>query len=71
MGKLKELLLGSRPQQIDRDAMIEQQINDEYDRCSELHSSWRSGERNPLNESIKESTAFIVPPFEILSSLFF
>ncbi len=54
MGKLKDLLLGSRPQQIDRDAMIEQQINDEYDRCSELHSSWRSGERNPLNESIKE-----------------
>lgn len=54
MGKLKELLLGSRPQQIDRDAMIEQQINDEYDRCSELHSSWESGDRNPLNESINE-----------------
>tara|TARA_R110002124_G_scaffold137672_1_gene300621 strand:+ start:902 stop:1096 length:195 start_codon:yes stop_codon:yes gene_type:complete len=54
MGKLKELFLSSRIQQLDRDEMLEQQMNDEYARCCELAQKWESGDKNPMNGTIRE-----------------
>ena len=54
MGLLKELYLRSRPNQMDREEMIEQQMNDEYARCCELAQKWESGDKNPVNGTIRE-----------------
>lgn len=54
MGKLKELFLSTRVQQLDRDAMIEEQMNNEYARCCEIAQAWQSGESNPTNGTIQE-----------------
>tara|TARA_R110000737_G_scaffold96386_1_gene130448 strand:+ start:421 stop:621 length:201 start_codon:yes stop_codon:yes gene_type:complete len=54
MGKLKELFLSTRIQQLDRDAMIEDQLNNEYARCCEVSQAWANGEKNPTNGTIQE-----------------
>tara|TARA_R100001244_G_scaffold11860_1_gene14005 strand:+ start:891 stop:1085 length:195 start_codon:yes stop_codon:yes gene_type:complete len=54
MGKLKELFLNTRIQQLDRDEMIEQQLNDEYSRCCEIYQAWSNGDKNPTNGTIQE-----------------
>jgi len=54
MGKLKELFLRTRVQHLDRDEMIEQQMNNEYARHCELSQEWNSGERSPVTRSLME-----------------
>jgi len=54
MGKLKELFLSTRIQQLDRDEMIEEQMNNEYARHCELSQAWNTGERNPIERSLLE-----------------
>jgi len=54
MGAIKNLLLGTRPQQLDRESMLEAQINAQYDEfCSYVHE-WECGNRTPENQSIAE-----------------
>ena len=64
MGLLKQLLLGSRVQQLDRDAMIEEQLNNEYDRYANLREQWTKGERNAEMQSIKEWEFLNKPNYE-------
>ena len=54
MGLIKRLLLGSRPQQLDRDSMLEMQINAQYDEYCDYVKEWRCGNRTPENYTIKE-----------------
>jgi hypothetical protein len=54
MGKLKELLLGTREQQIDREQMLEMQYNAHYDECANYVQEWKQGTRSPLNATISE-----------------
>ena len=64
MGKLKELLLGSRFQQIDRELMIEEQINNQYDEYCSLRSKWNTGDRNAEMQTIKEWEYLNKPSYE-------
>jgi hypothetical protein len=54
MGLLKQLLLGTRIQQLDRELMLEQQINEQYDRYCDYRERWTTGERTSENATIKE-----------------
>lgn len=54
MGKLKELLLGRRDQQIDRERMLEMQINAYYDEQTSYLQEWKEGKRTPLNSTTQE-----------------
>jgi len=54
MGAIKNLLLGSRPQQIDRELMLEAQINAQYDEFCSYVQEWNDGNRSPENQSIQE-----------------
>lgn len=54
MGAIKRLLLGTRPQQVDRELMLEAQINAQYDEfCSYVHE-WKCGNRTPENTTVAE-----------------
>tara|TARA_R110000868_G_scaffold390797_2_gene660570 strand:+ start:230 stop:379 length:150 start_codon:yes stop_codon:yes gene_type:complete len=39
---------------MNREEMLEQQMNDEYARCCELAQKWESGDKNPTNGTIRE-----------------
>ena len=54
MGKLKELLLGRRDQQIDRERMLEMQLNAYYDEQTSYLQEWKEGKRTPLNSTTQE-----------------
>lgn len=54
MGKLKELLLGRRDQQIDREQMLEMQLNAYYDEQTSYLQEWKEGKRTPLNSTTQE-----------------
>ncbi len=54
MGKLKELLLGNRGQQLDREQMLEMQLNAHYNEQAHYLQEWHEGKRTPLNSTTKE-----------------
>ena len=54
MGKLKELLLGRRDQQIDRESMLEMQLNAHYNEQTSYLQEWKEGKRTPLNSTTQE-----------------
>lgn len=54
MGKLKQLLLGRRDQQIDREQMLEMQLNAHYNEQTSCLQEWKEGKRTPLNSTTKE-----------------
>jgi len=54
MGFFKRIFLGTRLQQLDREAMLEQQINKQYDDFVKGRENWNKGERNPQNATIRE-----------------
>lgn len=54
MGKLKELLLGRRDQQIDRELMLEMQLNAHYNEQTSYLQEWQEGKRTPLNSTTQE-----------------
>ena len=54
MGAIKNLLLGSRPQQLDRESMLEAQINAQYDEFCSYVAEWECGNRTPENATISE-----------------
>lgn len=54
MGFIKRLLLGSRPQQIDREQTLEMQINAQYDEFCSYVQEWECGNRTAENQTIKE-----------------
>lgn len=64
MGLLKRLLLGSRPQQIDRELMLEQQINAQYDEYCHYRELWTKGERNAEMQTIAEWEYLNKPRYE-------
>jgi ribosome-binding protein aMBF1 (putative translation factor) len=54
MGKLKELLLGTREQQINREQMLEMQLNAHYNEQTSYLQEWEEGKRTPLNSTTRE-----------------
>ena len=54
MGKLKQLLLGRRDQQIDREQMLEMQLNAHYNEQTSYLQEWQEGKRTPLNSTTQE-----------------
>tara|TARA_R110002012_G_scaffold272461_2_gene458027 strand:+ start:4967 stop:5176 length:210 start_codon:yes stop_codon:yes gene_type:complete len=64
MGKLKQFFLGERLQQIDRELMIEQQINEQYDNYCKEREKWTEGEKNAENATIKEWEYLNKPRYE-------
>ena len=54
MGAIKNLLLGSREQQLERETMLEAQINAQYDEYCSYVQEWEQGNRTPDNHSINE-----------------
>jgi len=64
MGLLKQLLLGTRLQQLDRELMIEEQINSQYDEYCKTREKWTTGERNAEMNTIKEWEYLNKPRYE-------
>ena len=54
MGLLKQLLLGRRDQQLDREQMLEMQLNAHYNEQAHYLQEWHEGKRTPLNSTTKE-----------------
>lgn len=54
MGLLKRLFLGDREQQLDRELMLEAQINAQYDEFCHYRQEWKEGKRSPSTHTIAE-----------------
>ena len=54
MGRLKELLLGDRLQQIDNETAFKLNLEAKYYKYIEERKKWTTGQKNPENGTISE-----------------